>query len=68
MNGRAQTGDMLVPQARERGIHRTDLKLETESFQRQHLRIAKGLRKHWIPGVKIAETHRNPMITRSARK
>jgi hypothetical protein len=58
MNGRAQTGDMLVAQARERGVHRADLKLETEPFQRQHLRVAKRLRKHWIPGVKIAETHR----------
>ena len=58
MNGRAQTIDMLVPKARERGVHRADLKLETELFQRQHLRVAKRLRKHWIPGVKIAETHR----------
>ena len=58
MNGRAQIGDMLVPQARERGVHRADLKLETEPFQRQHFGVAKRLRKHWIPGVKIAETHR----------
>ena len=58
MNRRAQTGDMLVPEACERGVHRADLKLETEPFQRQHLCVAKRLRKHWIPGVKIAETHR----------
>ena len=58
MNGRAQTGDMLVAQARKRGVHRADLEFETEPFQRQHLRVAKRLRKHWIPGVKIAETHR----------
>ncbi len=57
MNGRVQTGDMLVPQARERGVHRADLKLEAEPFQRQHLRVAKRLRKHRIPGVKIAEPH-----------
>ena len=58
MNGRAQTGNMLVPQARERGIHRADLKLEAEPFQRQHLRVAKRLGKDGITGVKIAETHR----------
>src|SRR5438477_12377970 len=49
---------MLVAKARERGVHRADLKLETELFQRQHLRVAKRLRRHWIPGVNIAATHR----------
>jgi hypothetical protein len=49
---------MLMAQARQRGVHRADLKLKTQPFQRQHLRVAKRLRKHWIPGVKIAETHR----------
>ena len=57
MNGRAQTGYMLMAKARKRWIHRADLELETEPFQRQHLSVAKRLRKYWIPGVKIAETH-----------
>ena len=58
MNWGSQTGDVLVAQAGERGIDRADFEFETEPFQHQHLRVAKRLRKHGIPGVKIAETHR----------
>ena len=57
MNGRAQTGYMLMTKARKRWVHRADFELETEPFQREHLGVAKCLRKYWIPGVKIAETH-----------
>jgi hypothetical protein len=49
---------MLVAKARKRWIHRTDIELETEPFQRQHFSVAKRLRKYWIPRVKIAKAHR----------
>jgi hypothetical protein len=46
-----------VAKAGKRRIHRADLEFETEPFQRQHLGVAKRLRKYLIPGVQIAETH-----------
>src|SRR5437868_13888796 len=57
VNWRSQTGDVLVAQTGKGWIDRADLEFQTEPFQRQHLRVAKRLRKHGIPGVKIAEPH-----------
>ena len=50
---------MLVTQTGERGIDGADFKFDAEAFQGQHLRIAKRLRDNWVPGVKIAEAHRD---------
>ena len=43
VNRRTQPGDMFVTQTRERRINRANLKVDTNPFQRQHLRVAKRL-------------------------
>src|SRR5437868_13986533 len=46
-----------MAQAGQRWIHRTDHKFDTAPFERQHLRVAKGLRDYWVTRVKIAKSH-----------
>jgi hypothetical protein len=50
---------MFVTQTGERRIDRANLELDAAPFQSQHFGIAKRLRDHRIPGVKIAEPHRD---------
>ena len=58
MNGRTQGRDMFVTQTGKRRIDRPDRQVETESLQREHLRIAKRLRNDGIARVKITKTHK----------
>src|SRR6266699_2341991 len=59
MNRSTQARNLFITQTGKRRINGADLKVDTEAFQSQHLRIAKGLRNNGIPGIEIAEPHRN---------
>src|SRR5205823_1849251 len=48
---------MFMTQTRERRINRANLKIDTNPFQRQHLRVTKRLGDDGVARIKVTESH-----------